>query len=193
MKILIVYSHPYDGSFNNAVKEKVVLTLKETGHSVELRDLYSINFNPVLSASELVSLKNGKIFDDVKEEQEFVSWADIMVFIYPIWWGGMPAIARGYLDRVFSYGYAYLDTDQGPVGLLNKKRIILINTVGATEELYRDNGMKKALEIVADIGVFQFCDAKVEKHIHLSGIPTSTLEDRKSMLADIESFFKKLK
>lgn len=192
MKILVVYSHPYDGSFNNAIKGKVISTLKKTGHSVELRDLYSINFNPVLSASELLSLKNNKTFEDVRKEQEYVSWADMMVFIYPIWWGGMPAIARGYLDRVFSCGYAYSDTDQGPVGLLNKKRIILINTVGATEELYRDNGMTKALEIVADIGIFQFCDAKVEKHIHLAGIPTSTLEERKSMLEGIGGFFKNL-
>lgn len=59
---------------------------------------------------------NNKISDDVKKEQDYVSWADTMVFIYPIWWGGMPAIARGYLDRVFSHGFAYLNTDKSPLG-----------------------------------------------------------------------------
>ena len=67
--------------------------------------------------------------------------------------GGMPAIARGYLDRVFSHGFAYLNTDKGPLGLLNKKRIIIINTVGATEQEYRNNTMTEALELVIAVDI----------------------------------------
>ena len=185
MNILIVYSHPYNGSFNHAIKDELITALQAAGHTTELRDLYALHFNPVLSEAELLALKHGNVYADVKIEQEYVSWADLIIFIYPLWWCGMPAITRGYLDRIFSCGYAYQNTIDGPIGLLDKKKIVLINTVGESETAYTANGMFNALELLADVGVFRFCDAQVIKHIHLPGIPTTTLEQRQVMLAEL--------
>ncbi|MEJ1715164.1 NAD(P)H-dependent oxidoreductase, partial [Escherichia coli] len=77
--------------------------LQKKGHEVEVRDLYEMQFQPTLGRSEMI----GGIGEDVVVEQEYLKWADVITFIYPIWWTGLPAIMKGYIDRVFSYGFAY--------------------------------------------------------------------------------------
>ena len=121
MNILIIYAHPQSpNSFNHAICETIKNSVEQAGHMVKVRDLYALEFNPVLSAVEL-SVKNAPV--EVLIEQNFIHWADMLVFVYPLWWGGMPAIMHGYLDRVFSYGFAYTSGANGSVGLLNNKRI----------------------------------------------------------------------
>jgi NAD(P)H dehydrogenase (quinone) len=109
MNVLVIYAHPYKQSFNHAIKETIVESVALGSNLVEVRDLYVLNFNPVLRAEELAnSFNSGTVLDDVAVEQEFIRWADMVVFVYPLWWAGMPAILRGYLDRVLSFGFAYL-------------------------------------------------------------------------------------
>ncbi len=195
MNILIIYAHPYNQSFNHAIKECVVSAAEAAQNQVIVRDLYALNFNPVLSGSELVNSFNGgeDMPDDVQIEQEYLTWADAVVLVYPLWWAGMPAILRGYLDRVLSYGFAYIATDAGIIGLLGDKRIIMINTIGAAEEVYQKNGMLNALETIANPGIFNFCGTRVEKYFHFCGIPDSTLEQRQKMLSEIHAYFSSLK
>lgn len=194
MNILVVYAHPYNQSFNHAIKECVINAAETVQHKVVVRDLYALNFNPVLSGSELVNSFNGGVVpEDVLIEQEYLASADVVVLVYPLWWAGMPAILRGYLDRVLSYGFAYTATDTGIIGLLGDKRIIMINTIGATEEVYQKNGMLNALETIANPGIFNFCGTRVEKYFHFCGIPESTLEQRQKMLGEISAYFSNLK
>ena len=68
--------------------------LEEKGHEVRVRDLYELNFNPVLGASDFISFSQGNTPADIKEEQEHISWADSITFIYPVWWAGLPAILK---------------------------------------------------------------------------------------------------
>lgn len=190
MNILVIYAHPYNKSFNHAIKESIINAAETAQHNVVVRDLYALNFNPVLSASELVnSFKGGEVPEDVRIEQEHLAWAEAVVLVYPLWWAGMPAILRGYLDRIFSYGFAYTATDAGIVGLLGNKRIIMVNTIGAAEEVYQKNGMLNALETIANPGIFNFCGTSVEKYFHFCGIPDSTLTQRQEMLAEIYNYF----
>lgn len=83
--ILLIYGHPKTPtSFNFDLKEKLLFTLKNKGHNVFVRDLYEVNFNPVLSSKDLEMFYNDEIPDDIKREQDFIRSADIMIFIYPI-------------------------------------------------------------------------------------------------------------
>lgn len=193
MNILVIYAHPYNQSFNHAIKETIVESIAVGGNLVEIRDLYALNFDPVLRAEELAnSFKGNTVLADVAIEQNYISWADMVVFVYPLWWAGMPAILRGYLDRVLSFGFAYTADENGTVGLLGNKQIVMINTIGATQQDYEANGMLKALETIANPGIFNFCGTAVKKYFQFCAIPSSALEERQKILSEVSEFFKSL-
>lgn len=157
MKHLIIYAHPNGDSLNNHLKKTVIETLQTGDHEIELRDLYQLNFNPVLSLDDMNGQRMRHVAEDVKKEQAYISWADHITLIYPIWWTGMPAIMKGYIDRVMSYGFAYR-YDQGvQKGLLTGKQAIIINTHGKSTAEYETNGMDKALLLTSDKGVYTYC------------------------------------
>jgi len=77
---------------------------RKAGKELPLRDLYAMNFSPVLAAADFSAIQNGSVCDDVRAEQEQIRAADVLIVVYPLWWSGMPAMLKGYIDRVFSYG-----------------------------------------------------------------------------------------
>jgi len=186
MKYLIVYAHPNPKSFNHAIKEAVEDKLRRSGMPFEVRDLYEIKFNPVLSGSDFVSFKQGQAPEDIKREQEYVKNADILIFIYPIWWFGMPAILKGYIDRVFSYGFAYVADEKGLHGLLSDKKVIIFNTTGGSEEDYEQGGYKGALKKTTEIGTLKLCGLKIILHKYFHAVPTVTNEARTKMLEELK-------
>src|SRR5450755_2763101 len=97
---LIIAAHPSAMSFNRAVVEAYISALMERAHHVECRDLYTINFNPVLSARDLAAVSRGKVSRDIRAEQVAIQRADVVTLISPLWWSGFPAMLKGYLDRV---------------------------------------------------------------------------------------------
>lgn len=97
MNHLIIYAHPRKESFNHAILETAVEGLQQKGYNVIVRDLYAMEFQPVISSSEIL----GGIGEDVVQEQEYLKWADVITFIYPIWWTGLPAIMKGTLSVYF--------------------------------------------------------------------------------------------
>ena len=161
MKYLIVYAHPNLKSYNNAILEILTNKLKSKNHEVKVRDLYVNNFNPVLSGSDFEQFMQGQVPDDIKTEQQYISDADVLVFQFPIWWFQMPAILKGYIDQVFSKGFAYDIGPDGVFGLLNGKKCILINTTGGTAEQYNDYGFLEGITRTIDAGNFQFCGMKI--------------------------------
>ncbi|MBS7232389.1 NAD(P)H-dependent oxidoreductase [Flavobacterium psychroterrae] len=166
MKNLIVYAHPNPASLNHFFKQTVFESLQKSGQEIVVRDLNQINFNPVLSLDDMHGQRMGQIANDVKTEQDFITWADRIIFIYPIWWTGMPAIMKGYIDRVFSYGFAYR-YDQGvQKGLLTGKQTIIVNSHGKSNAEYVAIGMNKALVLTSDTGIFTYCGLEIEKHFY---------------------------
>lgn len=164
MKYLIIYAHPNESSLNNYLLKNVSDSLQKEQQDIEIRDLYKIQFNPVLSLADMEGQRMGKVDATVQQEQEYISWADHIVFIYPIWWTGMPAIMKGYIDRVFSYGFAYL-YDQGvQKGLLTGKKATIINTQGKSRAEYERIGMDKALSLTSDKGIFTYCGLEIKQH-----------------------------
>ena len=191
MKTLIIFAHQHQDSFNRAILETVETTLKELGQEVTVRDLYKLGFQPVLMPEDTASMKEGKIPEDIKTEQNFITEAEGIIFIYPIWWSNMPAILKGYLDRVFSFGFAYTYGDQGPVPLLKGKKGLIINTYGAAEEQYEKIGMNAAFKTTMDVGVFGFTGIEAVDHLLFGSVTVVDDATRKKMLEKISDTIKK--
>jgi NAD(P)H dehydrogenase (quinone) len=96
-------------------------------------------------------------------------------------------VLKGYIDRVFSYGFAYsMDNETHTIkGLLAGKKAVIFNTTGGDEAAYTQNGLVEALAKTIDNGIFAFCGIKVEAHKFMFAVPTTTLEQRQAMLAEI--------
>jgi NAD(P)H dehydrogenase (quinone) len=187
MKHLIVYAHPNPKSFNHAILETTVKSLESKGHEVVVRDLYSLNFNPILKGSDFEAFQAGTATADIKQEHDHISTADVITMIYPIWWTGLPAMIKGYIDRVFSYGFAYKYSDEGnPVGLLAGKKGFIINTQGTPAEYYDSTGMTDAMKKTSDTGILGFCGIESVGHVFFGAVPAVDDATRKGMLETLK-------
>jgi NAD(P)H dehydrogenase (quinone) len=177
MKNLIIYAHPNPASLNHFFKQTVVESLENLKEQIVVRDLNEINFNPVLSLDDMNGQRIGQVAEDVKKEQDFITWADRIIFVYPIWWTGMPAVMKGYIDRVFSYGFAY-QYDQGiQTGLLKGKKTIIINSHGKSNAEYSESGLDKALALTSDTGIFNYCGFEIQQHFYFDKADRATSEN----------------
>lgn len=189
MKHLIIYAHPNQESLNEQFKQSIEKILKQQEQEVIVRDLYSQKFDPVLSLEDMTGQRKGTVNELIKIEQEYIMWADIVTFIYPIWWTGMPAIMKGYIDRVFSYGFAYR-YDQGiQKGLLAGKQAIILNTHGKSNEEYTSIGMDKALLLTSDKGIYTYCGFQVKEHFFFDKADRATPEIIETWLSTIKDVY----
>ena len=188
MKNLIVYAHPNPASLNHFLKQTIVERLEESGQEIIVRNLNEFNFNPVLSLDDMNGQRMGQVADDVKIEQDFIIWADRIIFVYPIWWTGMPAVMKGYIDRVFSYGFAYR-YDQGiQKGLLEGKKTIIINSHGKSNAEYAESGLDKALALTSDTGIFNYCGFEIQQHFYFDKADRASSENISEWENQIISF-----
>jgi len=186
MKYLIIYAHPDPGSFNHAVMEIISEELKNNNKDFVLRDLYQINFNPILKTEDLTAIQNGAVLEDVKKEQEHIRSSDILIFIFPIWWSSMPAILKGYIDRVFSLKFAYDITADGAIGLFKGKKVFMVSTTGASKDQYEKEGAFQMMNLSIDMAIFQFSGMEVIGHKYFSSVPSVSDRDRKQMLEELK-------
>ncbi|MBW7453049.1 NAD(P)H-dependent oxidoreductase [Paenibacillus sepulcri] len=178
MKHLIIFSHPQKDSFNHAILQKATEGLRKGGHEVIVRDLYDMGFDPGKNIFEGAD-------DDVLREQEHLIWADVISFIYPIWWTGLPSMMKGYIERVFSYGFAYKYMDGVQKGLLKGKKAVIINTQGKSLAEYEANGMQDALRLTSDKGIFEYCGFEILYHIFFDSVDRSDEPTRKAWLEKV--------
>lgn len=158
MNILIVFAHPEPASFNAALKNVSVREFERMGHSVVVSDLYRMGWNPALGPADFegeradadyldLSREQEHAFAtdahsaDVKAEQAKVAAADLVLFHFPVWWFSMPAIVKGWVDRVFSRGFAYSTGRKYESGHFKGKRSMLCITTGTAGSLYEPNGI----------------------------------------------------
>ncbi|MBC7085058.1 MAG: NAD(P)H-dependent oxidoreductase [Methanomethylovorans sp.] len=158
MNVLYIYAHQEPASFNAALKTVAIETFENAGHNVRVSDLYAMNFKPVLDASDFLqrkkkdflslfpeqinASKTGTFARDIMEEMEKVKWADLLIFQFPVYFTGMPAIMKGWIDRVFAAGFAFNPISQEfyEKGLLKGKRVMMTITTGADESMYSKGG-----------------------------------------------------
>lgn len=190
MKHLIIYSNPDDKSFSHEIMEYVKEFSLKRGHEVELRDLYKMNFNPILTLEELELEKKKQVLDDVKEEQKYLDWAETISFVYPVWWV-IPAMMKGYFDRVFSYGYAYELRGDKPTGLLPSKNVLKYHPMGTPRSIYEKNGFREAYEKVIDGGIIRSSGLKVVDSILFGGNPRDHEDLRKKYIKELDESLKK--
>ena len=169
MRALVIYCHPSPGSFNAAVRDVVCAKLREAGSEVRLRDLYAEGFQPILTQQELENYldpeRNAK---PVAWDAEALRWCDTLVFVYPTWWYGPPAMLKGWLDRVMLPDVAFLMPDP-------------------------DNKLvRPALQQITRLGVFTTCGASYwltsligapGKRTLLRGVGYLCAPDRRSVFA----------
>jgi NAD(P)H dehydrogenase (quinone) len=134
MRVLVIYCHPVAESFAAAAHRTVLEALIEAGHEVTDVDLYAENFDPVMSRQERLDyLDTDRNERPVKRYDEQLAAADAIVLVYPAWWYGMPAMLKGYFDRVWLPGVAFDVTPDGRVlteRLQRIRRIVVVTTYG---------------------------------------------------------------
>lgn len=176
MKHLIIYAHPNTESLNHLFKQTVEETLLQQKHEVVVRDLYLLDFDPVLSLEDMAGQRKGIVNEAIRTEQEYIAWAEVVTFIYPIWWTGMPGIMKGYIDRVFSYGFAYRYDNGVQKGLLAGKVAYIINSHGKSKSEYQEIGMDNALKLTSDKGIYTYCGFDIKQHFFFDRADRATAE-----------------
>jgi NAD(P)H dehydrogenase (quinone) len=179
-KHLIVVAHPVEDSFTMSLTRTWLGELTRIGHEVRVHDLYRMGFNPVLSARELTEGSDVHVrMADVLIAQEDVIDADVVTVIYPLWWMAMPAIMKGYIDRVFSRGFAY-ETQPGAVrGLLSGRRAVVVTVSGAPLASLVEDGSWQAMQVLQDTHIFRAAGFDLVGHLHFDEVgpamPSATI------------------
>lgn len=137
MRALVVYCHPKDSSFTAAVRDRVLQRLAAAGAEVRVADLYAQGFQPVLTAAEWEGyLEAPANLAPVAHEVADLRWCDTLIFVYPTWWYGLPAMLKGWLDRVLLPEVAFLMPDGVNrtirPGLGHIRRLGVFTTCGAS-------------------------------------------------------------
>lgn len=182
MKTTIVYAHPWDGSYNRAVLDEVLKNVSE----YYLIDLYKDGFDPVMSREDLALYQKGESSDGhVKKYNRILDDTDEIIFIFPIWWYDMPAILRGFFDKVMLVNSAYLTDESGLKGIRNiQKTLVLTTSSAATEELIHKFGDPVNGTMLS--ATFEMVGFHNARWVNLGNIESSTEGQRKAHLAQIK-------
>lgn len=187
MRISVILGHPYNESFNHAIADKVIETLKSNGHSFYFHNLYEENFNPVILPEELIS-------DKTKDPLVIQHWQEIkevdgIIVIHPNWWGQPPAILKGWVDRVLRENIAYIfpEEDNGgglPIGLLKAKIGVVFNTSNTPKER-EEHVFGDPLQRIWRDCIFDFCGITTFDRKMFRIITGSTYQEREEWLNEV--------
>ncbi|MFB5265277.1 NAD(P)H-dependent oxidoreductase [Paenibacillus enshidis] len=184
MNITILYGHPFNKSFNKAILDQVTSHLKSRGADVKVKDLIETSFNPTMGIDDLAAKVTKVLPEEIVKEQEDLLWTDAFVIISPLWWGGFPAVIKGYIDRVFTTGL--LRSSQGEYGLKGK-RAYTIFTTGSSEDYVRISRQIDMIYATNDnlFGFAEFSDAEIQIFY---AVPRITQERREALLLEANKF-----
>jgi NAD(P)H dehydrogenase (quinone) len=188
MKALVIFAHPNPRSYNAAILYAVQAELGKRRVEVRVKDLYQMNWNPVLGLSDLQQTHSGGLPEDVAREQADIEWADALILICPVWWWTVPAILKGYIDRVMTLGFAYDYGPNGLQGLLTGKRAIVITTSGADEQGAAATGMTESIRKGFVDAVFGGCGFTSIAYKNCYAVVSISDEARKQYLAEVREF-----
>lgn len=163
MKFLIVYAHHEPGSFNAALLARSVETLRGLGHEVQVSDLHAMGFNPVASAADFTVRRFPEALQydreqkfaherhafaaDIQAELDKLLWCDFLILQFPLWWFSVPAILKGWIDRVFVNGVVYGKGRRMDSGGLKGRRAMLTVSTGCYPEMVAPDGLLGDLNV----------------------------------------------
>lgn len=169
MKLLLIYAHPEPRSLNGSLKDFAIAHLEKSGHEVQVSDLYRMRWKACLDAADAPGYEGERPFNpalesqrvfaagiqpaDIAAEQAKLLWADAVIFQFPLWWFSMPAILKGWIERVYACGFAFgvgehserRWGDRYGEGSMAGKRAMLVVTMGGWESHYSGRGVNGAL------------------------------------------------
>ncbi|MEI8086377.1 MAG: NAD(P)H-dependent oxidoreductase [Paludibacter sp.] len=208
-KVLIVNAHPEAASFCSSLKDIAKEYFISVGYEVKESDLYTMNFDPVGGKNDFKALTNTDFFkyqteqlqayqndgfvEDLKAEMDKLEWCDVLIFNFPLWWFGMPAILKGWVDRVFAMGFVY-GNGKGVYenGCFKNKTAFATLTTGGPAQTYTENSSNGDINSILfplQHGVFYFAGMTVlPPFISYNPVRTSN-EER---IAEIERYKKYL-
>lgn len=200
MKALIVFSQPREVSFSHALVERLTNALEAKGYEVNVRDLYKMNFNPILDGPDMIYVEDGTFTrensefpEDVKIEQQLMLDSDLLIYVFPIWWNGMPAIMKGYVDRVFQHGFAYsFESDEPKKRLGGKKALFFCPTGQPQNEDGTDTPLDRSIKTVTSEWMFNSNGVEVIDHVFYGRVPYLSREELEVYLQDAENRIKEL-
>lgn len=148
----IIYAHPEPKSFVTAMRDTAIASLESAGWNVHLSDLYAMKFNPVADSTDFIeranpdylvysmeqrhAMQTGTLPPDILREVELVKSSDLLVFVFPIYWFSVPAILKGWIDRVFLSGTFYGGKRIYAQGGLNGKKALVIASLGGRAHMF---------------------------------------------------------
>ena len=147
MNTLIVFNHPYGGSFCGAILAAVERGLKTGGHKCRVINLDQDDFDPVMRSKDLLAFVGAgragedaldAIDDQVREYKEHLEWAEHLVMIFPVWWMTTPAMTKGFIDKVIFPAIAYDMKDGRLVSRLSLRKVTVISTMNTPADIYRE-------------------------------------------------------
>lgn len=157
MKTLTIYAHPNHSGHHAYFLEQLTKKMELEKIDNEVLDLYNLNFNPVFSNEEL--MKSGETDLLIKNFQDKITEAEKLIFIFPTWWQGTPAIMKGFFDRVFSAGFAFEYQNGFPKGLLKGKNAAVFSATGGPKIINKLIMGNRGMKVVVN-DTLKFCGIK---------------------------------
>ncbi|MDQ0298766.1 NAD(P)H dehydrogenase (quinone) [Salibacterium salarium] len=185
-RILLWFMHPDRNSFNGAVMEVFKEELKSLGADVKVRFIHELELSPILTKEEYNDSLKGVYPETIQREHHYIEWAEMIVMVFPIWWGGFPAAGKGFLDRVLSYGFAYELEGETPIPQINGKKIGAIYTTGSPQETFVKS--KDYIERTWEREIFQFCGFETLPFLHFGDVTQVSNETREKMLEEAKNY-----
>lgn len=162
MHALIVAAHPEAQSLTHSVAARIGIGLKDAGHSFEIADLSAEGFDPRFTRGDLaVHRRQAERPADVAAEQARIERADTLVLVFPVYWWSMPAQLKGWIDRVFSNGWAFDFKDGSVTKKLQHLTVHLVGLAGDDAASFDRHGYRDSFRTQIDYGIFAYCGARV--------------------------------
>ncbi len=177
MKILMIVANPNPESFSFAIAEKCQDLALANHHDVKVLDLYREKhqqpFHYLIDNAKEVIPREMKYF------QEKIRWADELIFVFPVWWGSMPAILKNFIDWNFSSGFAYEYENSRPRGLLTDKSVRVFATAGTPTIVYTLSGARRRLKQTLKKQIFEFCGMQLKAFNLYGGMNRKNTDTRR--------------
>ncbi|AJE47770.1 NAD(P)H-dependent oxidoreductase [Celeribacter indicus] len=195
-RALVVYCHPQEGSFNAAIRDLVVAELSRAGIAYRLRDLYADGFDPVMSARELAQYYQiPENRAPVQRDCDDILWCDSLIFVYPTWWYGLPALLKGWLDRTLLPDVAFImprtDGENILPGLTHITKLGVYTTCGASWWLTRFIGAPGRRTLMRGLRLILARKCKTSFAAHYL-MDSSTPDSRRKHLGTVRRRLRKL-
>jgi NAD(P)H dehydrogenase (quinone) len=177
VKHVVILCHPDPDSFNAGVAQTYCDAVTALGQQAVLRDLYRLPFDPVLKSDERPGPPEFCLHDDVSAELDILKDADVVVLVYPIWFGTPPAMLKGYVDRVFGANFHYhAIRDRSDGAPLRNKHLLSVTTSGNSKQWLEGQGAWLSLLHVFDQYLADAFSMTSSDHLHIGNISTPLAE-----------------